>query len=62
MKFLLECLIAVFLHPVAFVLCLIHLAGRTDLNTTQKVMWGIVVIIWGIGPILYLLFGNGEFW
>ncbi len=62
MKFLLECLIAIVLHPIAFILCLIHLAGRTDLNTTQKVIWAIVVVVWGIGPILYLLVGRGEFW
>ncbi len=62
MKFLLECLIAIFLHPVAFILALIHIAGRTDLNPTQKVLWGIVVFLWGIGPILYLVFGNGELW
>ncbi len=62
MKFLFECLIAVFLHPVAFILCWINLAGRTDLNTTQKVLWGIVAVVWGIGPILYLIFGQGELW
>ncbi len=62
MKFLFECLLAIFLHPVAFVLSLIHLAGRTDLNTTQKILWGIVVIVWGIGPIMYLVFGKGQLW
>ncbi len=62
MKFLLECIVAVFLHPVAFVLALIHIAGRADLNTAQKVIWGVVVVLWGIGPILYLVFGKGELW
>ncbi len=62
MKILLECLIAIFLHPIAFILCWIHLAGRTDLNTTQKIIWAIVVVIWGIGPILYILLGQGAFW
>lgn len=62
MKILFELIISVFLHPIAMVLSWIHLAGRTDLNTTQKVIWGIVVFLWGIGPILYLVVGNGQFW
>jgi hypothetical protein len=62
MKLLLECIIAIFLHPVAFVLSWINLAGREDLNTPQKVIWAIVVVVWGIGPILYVLLGNGQLW
>lgn len=62
MKLLIEILLAVFLHPVAFVLCLIHLAGRTDINVSQKVIWAVVCFLWGIGPILYVLFGDGGLW
>ncbi len=62
MKILLEFLVAVFLHPIAMVLSWIHLAGRADLNPTQKIIWAIVVFLWGIGPILYILLGNGQFW
>jgi hypothetical protein len=25
-------------------------------------VWIIVTFIWGIGPILYLLLGDGAFW
>ncbi len=62
MKLLLEFIVAIFLHPIAAVLCWLHLAGRTDLTTAQKVLWGIVAFIWGIGPILYIVVGNGELW
>ena len=62
MKFLLEVLLSIILHPVAFVLCLINLAGRTDINALQKVIWGLVCIFWGVGPILYILVGGGELW
>lgn len=62
MKFVFEVLLAVFLHPIAFILVLVHLAGRNDLAPAEKLVWGLVSIIWGIGPILYLLVGRGEFW
>ena len=62
MKVLLEILMAVFLHPVAFVLALLNLAGRDDLNGAQKVIWAVVCFFWGVGPILYMIFGGGELW
>lgn len=62
MKLLIEILLAIFLHPVAFVLCLINIVGRTNLTTLQKVIWALVTLIWGIGPILYILVGGGELW
>lgn len=62
MKLLIEILIAVFLHPVAFVLVVIDLAGRDDLTDAQKIVWGIVSLVWGIGPVLYMLVGNGKLW
>jgi hypothetical protein len=62
MKLLIEILLAIFLHPVAFVLCLINILGRNDLTTLQKVVWIVVTFIWGIGPILYFLFGDGALW
>jgi hypothetical protein len=62
MKVLIEILLAIFLHPVAFVLCLIDILGRNDLTTLQKVVWIAVTLIWGIGPILYLLVGGGTLW
>jgi hypothetical protein len=62
MKLVLEFLLAIFLHPIAFVLCVINIAGRSDLSTLQKVVWVIVTLVWGIGPILYILVGNGKLW
>ena len=62
MKLLLEILIAIVLHPVAWILVLINLAGRDDLTDLQKIIWGVVSIIWGIGPILYVLVGGGSLW
>lgn len=62
MKLLLEILLAIFLHPVAFILVLINIAGRQDLTDLEKVIWGIVSLVWGIGPILYVLVGRGTMW
>jgi hypothetical protein len=62
MKLLLEVLVAVFLHPIAFILMLINLVGRTDLGDLRKIVWAVVGLVWGIGPILYLLVGDGAFW
>lgn len=62
MKLLLEILLAIFLHPIAAVLMWINLFGRSDLNTAQKIIWAITGIVWGIGPILYMLVGGGTLW
>jgi Phospholipase_D-nuclease N-terminal len=61
-KLLLEILLAIVLHPIAFVLCLVHILGRGDLSGLEKVIWIIVTLIWGIGPILYILVGRGRMW
>ncbi len=62
MKFVVEVLLAIFLHPVAFVLCVINIVGRSDMSGLKKVLWIIITFVWGIGPILYLLLGDGTFW
>ncbi len=62
MKLLIEILLAIVLHPIAFILCLINILGRNDLGGLQKVVWILVTLIWGIGPILYVLVGGGEMW
>ena len=62
MKLLLEILLAVFLHPIAFVLCLINILGRSDLTGLKKLVWVIVTFVWGVGPILYVLVGDGSMW
>ena len=62
MKLLFEILLSLFLHPIAMVLMWINLAVRVDLTGTRKTIWFIVSLIWGLGPILYILVENGEFW
>jgi hypothetical protein len=62
MKLLIEILLAIFLHPIAFVLCLINILGRGDLTALQKLVWAVVTLVWGIGPILYVLVGSGRMW
>jgi hypothetical protein len=62
MKLLIEFLLAIFLHPIAFVLCVVNILGRRDLSGLQKVVWIVVTFLWGIGPILYVLVGGGDMW
>jgi phospholipase D-like protein len=62
MKLLLEILLAVILHPIAFVLCLVNILGRSDLSGVQKAVWILVTLVWGVGPILYVLVGGGSMW
>jgi hypothetical protein len=62
MKLLLEVVISVILHPIAVVLMWVNLAGRADLTGLEKILWAIVGIVWGIGPILYILVGRGALW
>ena len=61
MKLVGEILVALILHPIAMILVWIDLAGRKDLSGLAKVIWAIVAIVWGIGPILYVIVG-GELW
>ena len=61
-KFIVEVVLAIFLHPVAFVLCVIDIVNRTDFGGGWKVLWIIITFFWGIGPILYILLGRGKFW
>ncbi|HVC82528.1 MAG TPA: hypothetical protein VNL35_18740 [Chloroflexota bacterium] len=62
MKLLIEILLSVFLHPIAMVLMWISVLRRGDLGFVKKGLWILVGIIWGVGPILYLLLGDGTFW
>ena len=61
-KFIVEVLIAIFLHPIAFVLAVINIVNRQDLSGVAKVLWIIISFFWGIGPILYILLGAGQLW
>ncbi len=62
MKLVLEILVSAILHPIAVILMWLNLAGRSDLSAPQKVVWAVVGLIWGIGPILYILVGDGVLW
>jgi hypothetical protein len=61
-KLLVEVLIAIFLHPVAFVLAVINIVNRQDMSGLSKVLWIVISFFWGIGPILYILLGGGKLW
>ncbi|HEY8681474.1 MAG TPA: hypothetical protein VIN01_10520 [Candidatus Dormibacteraeota bacterium] len=63
MKLLIEILLAIFLHPIAWVLCVINIVGRQDLSGLLKVIWILVTFpTWAVGPIIYVIFGGGEMW
>jgi hypothetical protein len=61
-KFVVEVLMAIFLHPLAYILCIINIVNRTDMSGLSKVLWIIITFVWGIGPILYIIIGGGKFW
>jgi Na+/melibiose symporter-like transporter len=62
MKLLLEILLSIILHPIAMILMWINLAARADMSGGKKVIWFIVSIVWGLGPILYCLVADGNLW
>ncbi len=61
-KLLLEIVLALFAHPIAVVLAWIDLARRDDLNGTKKLLWAVICLLWGVGPILYVLLTDGGLW
>jgi hypothetical protein len=62
MKLLLEILLSIILHPIAMILMWVNLIGRGDMSTPKKIIWFIVSIVWGLGPILYILVAEGSLW
>ena len=62
MKLLLEILVSVVLHPIAMILMWINLAARSDISVGRKLIWVVISLLWGIGPILYVLVGDGQLW
>jgi hypothetical protein len=62
MKLIIEVILALVLHPIAVILAWINLARRRDLSGGKKLLWGVICLVWGIGPILYMLLGDGELW
>jgi hypothetical protein len=58
-----EILVSIVLHPVAVVLAWLNLIVRNDMGTLAKIIWAVVLFFaWGIGPIVYILFGGGTLW
>lgn len=62
MKLLFEILLSLILHPIAMVLMWISLLTRGDMSDLKKIVWFVVSIIWGLGPILYVLVAEGSLW
>lgn len=62
MKLLFEILLSIVLHPIAMILMWINLISRGDMSDVKKIVWFIVSIIWGLGPILYVIVADGSLW
>ncbi|HTX59942.1 MAG TPA: hypothetical protein VMH02_09730 [Verrucomicrobiae bacterium] len=62
MKLLLEILLSLILHPIAMILMWINLIARSDMSGLVKVAWFVTSLIWGLGPILYILVSEGSLW
>ena len=62
MKLFLQILVSIILHPIAMLLMIINLIGRVDIDGGKKLVWALVALLWGIGPILYITVGDGALW
>ncbi len=62
MKTLLQVLVSLILHPIALVLMILNIVGRDDLDGGKKLVWALIGLLWGIGPILYMTIGDGALW
>ena len=55
-SFFLLFVILALLYAVLWFYCIINAATRTDFDTSQRLIWILVLLfLHGIGPILYLL-------
>jgi hypothetical protein len=61
-KKVIEIVISILLHPIAMILMWIHVLRRHDLTGLQKTIWIVIGVLWGIGPILYIVFAGGDLW
>ncbi len=61
-KLILEIVISIVLHPLAYILCIVNIVSRKDIGGFWKLLWILITFLWGIGPILYILLGGGELW
>jgi hypothetical protein len=62
MKVVIEIVLSLLLHPIAFVLMIINVLGRQDLNRWKKTGWILVGFLWGLGPLAYVFLGDGALW
>ncbi len=62
MKLFFEIVLSIVLHPIAMILMWINLLARGDMTTVKKIAWFVVSILWGLGPILYILVAEGSLW
>jgi hypothetical protein len=62
MKLLFEILVSIILHPIAMLLMILNLIGRSDIDGGKKLVWALVALLWGVGPILYITVGDGALW
>ena len=62
MKTLLQILVAIILHQIALILMIFNIIGRDDLDGGKKVLWAVIGLLWGLGPILYITVGDGSLW
>ena len=62
MKTLLQILVSIILHPIALILMIFNIIGRDDLDGGKKVLWAVIGLLWGLGPILYITVGDGSLW
>jgi hypothetical protein len=62
MKRFFEIVVSIILHPIAYLLMLVNLIRRNDLTDGRKILWGCIGFLWGVGPIVYILVGDGQLW
>jgi len=54
-------LILAVLYGVLWLYCIINAATRTDFDTSQRILWILVLLFFqGLGPILYLLLARKK--
>ena len=58
--FIIEIILALFLHPLAVIGVWYDLANRTDLSFGKSFLWAVIALVWGIGPILYVILDHGK--
>ncbi len=62
LKLIVEIVLAIVLHPLAYILCIVNIVTRKDMGGLWKFVWILITFFWGIGPILYVLFAGGSYW